>query len=357
MSGIQLKARRALAWWHWVLIGLAALLIALAGAYAWYQQTLLPVNAADTSKVAVEIKQGMLPEQIAGALADKRVVRSASSFLLYTRLAGVQHRLQVGSYELSPSMSTPDIADILAKGKSSQMVITFYPGATLYDPTDTPDAKRTDVYTMLRRAGFGDAEVRAALAKQYTHPLFAGKPAGTSLEGYVYGETYHFAQGSSIEAILTHTFDTYYRKLQEHTIVSKAKAHGLNLYQAITLASIIEREVHGAADQRQVAQIFYSRLAMGISLGSDVTFIYAAEQQNKQPTVDFPSPYNTRIHGGLPPGPIATPGLTALEAVGNPAKGDYLYFIAGDDGKTYFARDEAGHQTNIERHCQKLCYE
>ena len=356
MSGITLKQRR-LTWWQWLCIGLGVVMIALVGIYAWYQQALRPVNAADTVTVSVEVQQGMLPEQIAGLLADKQVIRSATGFLVYARLAGVQNQLQVGTYELSPSMSVPVIADILAKGKSTQLVITFYPGATLYDPRDTPDNKRTDVYTMLRRAGFGDAEVKAALAKQYSHPLFADKPAGTTLEGYVYGETYHFAKGVSAEAVLNHTFDAYYQKLQEHDIVARARTQGLNLYQAITLASIIEREVHGAADQRQVAQIFYRRLAMQMPLGSDVTFIYAAEQQNKQPTVDFPSPYNTRIHSGLPPGPIATPGITALEAVASPTSGDYLYFIAGDDGKTYFAHDEAGHQANIETHCQKLCYE
>ncbi len=356
MSGIQLKARR-LAWWHWLWIGGGAILLAGASLYAWYQYSLQPVDKANRATVAVEIKQGMLPEQIAGELAQKRVIRSAASFLIYTRLAGVQNQLQIGTYELSPHMSAPDIASILAEGKSTQLVITFYPGATLYDPTATPDNKRTDVYTMLRRAGFSDTEVKAALTKPYSHPLFADKPAGTTLEGYIYGETYHFARGVSAEAVLQYTFDTYYQKLQEFDVPAKAKSHGLTLYQAITLASIIEREVHGSADQRQVAQIFYSRLAQHMPLGSDVTFIYAAEQQNKQPTVDFPSPYNTRIHSGLPPGPIAAPGTTALEAVASPAQGDYLYFIAGDDGKTYFAHDEAGHQANIDNYCKKLCYE
>lgn len=358
MNGIEMKPRRfGLTWWQWVLIGVGIVSIVLVSIYAWYQQSLQPVNSADQTTVAIEVQQGMLPEQIAGLLAEKRVIRNAASFLIYTRLVGVQNVLQVGSYELSPSMSLPTIADTLAKGKSAQLVVTFYPGAMLYDPTNISDAKRTDVYTMLKRAGFADVEIKAALAKQYTHPLFAGKPTSASLEGYIYGETYHFARGVSVEEVLKHTFDTYYQKLTEHDIAARAQKRGFTLYQAITLASIVEREVQGAKDQRQVAQVFYSRLASGMTLGSDVTFIYAATQQNKTPTVDFASPYNTRIHGGLPPGPIATPGITALEAVADPAKGDYLYFVAGDDGKTYFGRTSDEHEQNIKAHCQKLCYE
>lgn len=340
----------------------AAIIVALivlvgAGAYGWYQFMLSPIDTDDSTKVTVTIESGMTPDIIAGELTEGGLIRSKAAFLLYTRVTEVQDKLQVGSYQLTKAMALPAIVDILAGGKSDQLTLTFYPGATLHDPTSTPDDKRTDVYTMLQRAGFSDSEVTAALAKAYEHPLFVDKPTGTSLEGYVYGETYQFAPGVSAEAILEHTFDVYYRQLEEHSIAAGAKRQGLTLYQAITLASIIEREVHSAEDQRQVAGVFYNRLKRNMPLGSDVTFIYAAEQQNKTPTVDFDSPYNTRIHKGLPPGPIATPGLTALQAVANPAANDYLYFIAGDDGKTYFAHTEEEHQENIEKHCQKLCYE
>lgn len=344
-----------------ILISILAVIVIAAGAvYGWYQWSLQPAAGGKTTLAVmtdVTISPGMTPEQIADELESKSLIRSSLSFVIYTRLENVHGALQTGAYQLNPEMSVPQIVDALTGGQTQQLIITFYPGSTLRDPTDTPDAQRTDVSTMLSRAGFADAEITAALSKQYKHPLFADKPASASLEGYIFGETYQFAPGVSAQEVLEHTFDVYYQKLQDADIINRAKKQGLNLYEAITLASIIEREVQGAEDQRQVAQVFYNRLAEDMPLGSDVTFIYAAEQQNKTPTVDFDSLYNTRIHKGLPPGPIANPGLTALEAVANPVSGDYLYFVAGDDGKTYFARTEAGHQENIDKHCQKLCFE
>lgn len=344
---------------HWIIIGIAAFLIALfGGAYAWYQWSLQPAAGGRTMLAVmtdVTIEPGMTPEQIGNLLEEKSLIRSALSFVIYTRLIDVQGKLQSGSYQLTPESSVSQIVDTLTGGKTRQLTITFYPGATLRDPTNTPDKQRTDVVTMLKRAGFADEEINTALTKNYDHPLFAGKPAGTTLEGYIYGETYQFTPGVTVEEVLTHTFDVYYQKLTENDIIAGAKRQGFTLYQAITLASIVEGEVHGVADQRQVAQVFYLRLAKDMPLGSDATFVYAANQQNKPPTVDFDSPYNTRIHGGLPPGPVNTPGITALEAVANPASGDYLYFVSGDDGKNYFSRTADEHQRNIDNYCKKLC--
>lgn len=151
---------------------------------------------------------------------------------------------------------------------------------------------------------------------------------------------------------------------------SKISIRGLSLYQAITLASIVQRELNcegkptegGRQErcytyQRTIAQIFLKRLRENISLGSDVTFIYAADIMGVAPSVTIDSPYNTRIHTGLPPGPIGAPGILALRAVANPTSTDYLFFIAGDDGLIYFASDQAGHEANIAAHCQKLCNE
>lgn len=90
-------------------------------------------------------------------------------------------------------------------------------------------------------------------------------------------------------------------------------------------------------------------------LGSDVTYHYAADKLGVEPSPSLESPYNTRIHKGLPPGPIATPGLSALMAVADPASGDYLYFLSGDDDKTYYAKTEQEHQANIENHCKIKC--
>ena len=121
------------------------------------------------------------------------------------------------------------------------------------------------------------------------------------------------------------------------------------------MASIIQREVITAADAAQVAQVFKKRYDMGMQLGSDVTYQYIADKTGQARNVNLDSPYNTRRYAGLPPGPISTPGLAALKAVAQPAKGDYLYFLSGDDDKTYFARTNEEHEKNIRNHCQEKC--
>jgi UPF0755 protein len=104
-----------------------------------------------------------------------------------------------------------------------------------------------------------------------------------------------------------------------------------------------------------VAQIFFKRLREGMPLGADATFVYAANKAGVAPTVDLDSPYNTRIHAGLPPGPISAPGLAALQGVAQPAEGDYLYFVSGDDGKNYYSRTAEEHEANTREHCKINC--
>jgi UPF0755 protein len=125
--------------------------------------------------------------------------------------------------------------------------------------------------------------------------------------------------------------------------------------QAITLASIVEKEVSNGNDRRQVAQVFLLRLQKKMVLGSDVTYIYAAAITGQTASPDLDSPYNTRKYLGLPPGPISNVSDSSLDAVAYPADGDYLYFVAGDDGKTYFSHTEAEHERLAAEHCIKLC--
>ena len=194
-----------------------------------------------------------------------------------------------------------------------------------------------------------------AFAKTYDSPLFDTRPAGKDLEGYIYGETYRFNSGVPVETILQRTFSEYYKVIQDNNLVDKFKSHDLTLYEGITLASIIQREVSGAEDQKKVAQVFYNRMNQGIQLGSDVTYQYIADKLGLPRDPNLSNPYNTRKYVGLPPGPIASPGLSALIAVASPASTNYLYFLSGDDGITYFSTSEAGHNANILNHCQKGC--
>jgi len=329
----------------WIAVSIVGVIIlAIAGAFAWYQLALRPVNVQDQSRSRVQIVEGTSPTDIGQQLEEKGLIRSRYAFDIYTRLTGTRNKLQAGTYSLSPSESLQTITDHLVAGKVDTFNMTFLPGASLAENR-----------AGLIKAGYSEAEVDAALSKTYDHPLFADKPAGTDLEGYIYGETYNFDSSATVEQILTKTFDEFQGVIAKNDLKAGFQKQGLNLYQGITLASIIQREVPGVADQKQVAQVFYTRLAAGMQLGSDVTYQYAAKKLGVAPSVDLESPYNTRKYVGLPPGPIATPGLAALQAVAMPAAGDYVYFLSGDDDTTYFSRTFEGHEANIRDHCKVKC--
>jgi UPF0755 protein len=315
-------------------------------AYVWYRVQLRPVSSdPKAAHVRITIKSGASLEAIATQLTDDQLIHSRTAFNIYTRLHGLRDKLQAGTYSLSSNMPMPEIIGHLTSGKTDQVSITFLPGATLAENRQ-----------VLLKAGYPQAEVDAALNKRYDDvTLFAGKPAGSNLEGYIYGETYQFDSSATVEQILRRTFKEYEDIIQAHHLQEGFAQQGLTLYQGITLASIIQREVAHTTDQKQVAQVFYTRLHTNMPLGSDVTYQYAAKQLGVAPTPDLDSPYNTRKNPGLPPGPIAVPGLSALEAAAAPAAGDYVYFLSGDDEVTYFARTNAEHEANIKNHCQIKC--
>lgn len=358
------------------LIALALLLGISGGAVAWYFSQLKPAaSEKNPQEVSLEVSAGDTWQAVAKTLVEKRAISSELAFVIYARLHG--GGLPQASCLVSPADSVREIHAQIASGckNSAYTAITFYPGATieapLYKPANSQiDASAMSIKNVLRKAGYSDGQVAAALNKQYSSELFDSKPAGTTLEGYVYGETYHTSKQASADRVLQVTFDQMLSDLKKYNLIEQFKQkHDLNLYQAITLASIVQRELNCEDKptperkdrcyqyQRTIAQVFLTRLKVGMSLGSDVTFIYAADQLGVQPTPDLESPYNTRIHTGLPPGPIASPGLLALRAVADPTPTEYLFFIAGDDGLIYFAKTDAEHQENIKNHCQQLCSE
>lgn len=330
--------------WPWIVLGaVLAVLLTLGGAWLWYQSQLAPVNPGDESRVEVTVQPGTSPDGIAAQLYDQGLIKSEWAFDVYTRFSGTQNVLQAGTYRLSPSESTPKIVAHLTQGVVDTFAITFLPGGTL--------AEHREVFI---EAGYEASEVDAALDAEYDRPLFATKPADADLEGYIYGETYYASSTASVADILAQTFDEYERVVEENDLVSSFETRGLTLYEGITLASIIQREAIGG-DEPQIAQVFLLRLSIDMQLGSDVTYQYIADKTGQPRDVNLDSPYNTRRYTGLPPGPIASPGLNSLLAVANPAEGDYLYFLSGDDDVTYFARTLEEHEANIRNHCQEKC--
>jgi UPF0755 protein len=341
----------------WVLMSLAAIVLLCAALIGWYLLSLRPVSADEAQRVTVTISSGSSPLEMGELLQSNKVIRSKAAFYIYTRLHGVRGILQAGTYSLSPAKSTPQIVGSLTSGEADQFNVTFYPGATL--TIDATAADKTPSHRqVLQKLGYSDEEIAEAFSASYDaeYPLlFSDKPVTADLEGYVYGQTYRMASGSSVKQILRRTFEEFETQIKENNLVEAYKAQGLSLYQGITLASIIQREVPAAADQKQVAQVFLKRYRAGGTLGSDVTYHYAADKLGVPRDHELNSPYNTRKVAGLPPGPISSPGSSALLAVAFPAPGEYLYFISGDDDKTYFATTNEEHEANVAKHCAYKC--
>lgn len=338
----------------WVVaILIAIILVAAGGVIIWYNIQLGPVNDKTGQFQKVIIAKNSTSGQISKELESQSIIRSAFVFDIYVRLLGKNNLLQAGTYHLSASETTPQIVKHLTNGSVDRFNITFYPGATLVDKTDSK--KKYDVTTILKNAGYSDQEISAALKKTYQSPIFVDKPAGSDLEGYIYGETYNYNSGATVEDIFDGTLDQFYKVVKDNKLIESFQSHGLSLFEGITLASIVQREANSADDQKKVAQVFYSRLSIGMALGSDVTYQYIADKTGIARDPNLDSPYNTRRYTGLPPGPISVPGFSALMAVAQPASTDYLYFLSDSDGRLYFAHTDAEHQANIVNFCKEAC--
>lgn len=350
LGGKKPKGRKGIV--GWIIALLAVVVIVVGGILGWFFYQLTPVESDSSDAKRVVIVNGSTPSQIADQLKSEDLIRSSKAFVIYARATGSLGALQAGTYQLKPSESTQQIIDHLKRGNVDTFSIQFLPGATL-------DQNKN----VLKKAGYTDAEIDEAMKDTYSEfsDLFNGKPSSSDLEGYMYGETYTLSAGASARDVVAESLKLMDKKIKESNLAEGFKKQGLNLYEGITLASIIQREVTSPNpsevndDQRQVAQIFLLRLEKGMSLGSDVTYQYIADKLGIERDVNLDNPYNTRRFAGLPPGPISTPGLGALESVANPAEGDYLFFLSGDDDVTYFGRTEEEHNQNIKNHCAKKC--
>ena len=340
-----------------IILGLLILGVLVAiSAVMWYKAMLGPVDPTECEKecgdVSFVISEGAATANIAQKLEDQKLIRSAFAFRVYMKLEGKNLKLKTGDYTLNPHMSVQQIAERFDKGALAKTFrLTFLPGGTVAQAKATIKAK-----------GYTDEQIDAAFAKTYEHALFAGR-TDTSLEGYIYGETYEFYEDATVEDILKRTFDEMYKVVKENDLVTKFKAQGLSLHDGITLASVVQRESGTLPDEMpHVAQVFLSRLKKGMVLGSDAIIAYRADQLNPNRSKTDMSylnkidcPWNSRKCAGLPPTPISAPGKGALLAVANPTSTQDLYFLTGDDNKMYYATTEARHNANIRNHCKEMC--
>ena len=228
---------------------------------------------------------------------------------------------------------------------------TILPGETIFD-----------IKKNLAEEGYDSAEIEEAFNASYDFDFLKDRPAGATLEGYLYGETHEFYKDTPVSEILATFLAGMGAVISENNLEVRYAERGLSLHEGITLASIVQKEAR-SSEQPTVAQVFLSRLNYGWRLGSDVTVAYALDvvdpnrniYQDNQAALTIDSCYNTRIYTGLPCGPISNPGLSALLAVAEPSDTAYLFFLTGDDGMMYYSYTEAEHIQNIYSHCQELC--
>lgn len=312
------------------------------------------LTPANNDTVNLTVKDGASLAQVIDELAKYGVLRNAQVAKIYLKVTKFSHNIQAGDYEVAPRQ--PSIQALLTNLKKTQpntKKITFYPGATLNhrnSKTDTTPSHRE----ALKKVGYSDTQIDTAF-KFRQHKLFDLLPELTNLEGLIFGDTYEIFTKGTAEDALKRTFDEYLKVIQDNKLVELYKKQGLTLYQGIILASIVEREVNSVDDRAKVAQVFLKRYKQKMALGSDVTYQYASRLAGVENDLYIKSPFNTRQVVGLTPTPIATPSKSSLLAVAQPSDTDYLFFVAGDDEKTYFAKTLAEHNRNVKQYCHKKC--
>ena len=359
------------------------------GAYTWYEKQLAaPKNfsckfnspaAAATSEGSeenpdchyqkFEIKTNQTISDIAENLKKAGLIRSDFAFKTYLKLSSKSAKIKAGTYSLRANLSAKEIVEQMEKGVASSEVfnLTVLPGETL-----------KEIKQKLIKLGYLSEQIDTALLKKYDSPVLKGlydnegkltnpaQPANVALEGYLYGETYQFYKGETVE----HIFETMINQLNSVVVANhieeKFQKRGFSLREGLILASIIQKEAH-SEDMPGVSMVFQNRLKVGMTLGSDVTATYAADLVNPNRDRNDPNNnlrvletdnlYNTRKHTGLTPGPICSPGITAILAVAEPDenKRSMRYFLTGDDGKMYYSVTDTEHTQKIRDYCQKLC--
>jgi len=319
----------------------------------------LPVAAeapppSSAATVPFTLERGASAGEVGRRLEELGIIRSARQFEMLARLLGVQGLLSAGDYLLPERASALTVLQLLTVKESVPVLrVTFPEGLRI-----------EEMAVIAEQAGFGTRdEFLAATARAQLPPGLAEYlPEGATLQGYLFPDTYILPVGSTMDDLVTYMIRTLDERFTPE-LRAAAAARGLNPHQALTLASIVEREAVIPEERPLIAGVFYNRLAAGDRLGADPTVQYAVAEDpasvrqygwwKKELTIidlENPSPYNTRLFPGLPPGPIACPGLASIEAVARPAATDYYYFVADakkGDGSHVFAVTFAEHEQNI----------
>jgi UPF0755 protein len=314
----------------------AVVLAAVIAASALYAVVYSPVGDGDGA-VTVRIEPGMDLRKISELLLEAGAISHTFSFYWGARLAGLDRKLRSGDYELFPSWNLKTLLETLSSGKGIMLSVTFPEGMTL-----------AQMAARLEASGVTDGDAFLGLATSPDYVASLGIP-GPTAEGFLFPETYIFASPSTPEAVI----DIMYGEFRRVYGSLEGPGEEPDVLETVTLASIIEKETSLPEERPIVSAVFHNRIRTGGRLESDPTVIYGIENFNGNLTradLERPTPYNTYVIRGLPPGPIANPGRGALWAALNPADVDYYFFVSRNDGSHHFSTTLKEHRTAVRRY-------
>jgi len=300
---------------------------------------LRPVQVPVESSL-ITIEAGQPLAKIAQQLDERHIVADAMAFRLLALLSGDTRSIQAGGYRFEGAHSPLDVLRRLVAGKVELTACTLPEGLTAQQ-----------VIERCAGAGFGRLE---RYRKLIADEIFCQQlqVPGHSLEGYLFPETYHFAPGTD-EATVLRTMVEQARQHIDDALLRQAKQQGLDARKLVTLASIIQKEAGNEQEMPLISAVFHNRLKRGMLLQADPTVIYGIKNFNGNLTrkdLLTPGVYNTYVNKGLPPGPIANPGLAALRAAADPAPSEALYFVADGSGGHHFSSTLAEHNKAVRRY-------
>lgn len=312
----------------------------------------LTAPSEDATPVDFEVAQGESLPQVSDRLQAQGLIRNADAFGLLARLRGADRQVQAGRHVVRKNMSAEELLRALRVARDAAVMLTIPEGWRAEEVADLVAGK-----------GLAGRNEFLALvgAGRFDFPAFADRPSGVGFEGYLFPDTYQFKPGTGAQGVLERLLMNFEDRFSP-SMRTTAQLAGLSIYKVVTLASIVERESARPDERARIARVYLNRLAEApYILNADPTVQYALgfqpERQSwwKRPLFELDlkvdSAYNTYQHPGLPPGPIASPGLAAIQAVLAPEPGDWRYFVANDvacDGSHVFATSYEEHLKNIQ---------
>lgn len=320
--------------------GLIVFLLFIAGLGIWWQWAIKPCSATGKAELIL-VTQGSTLNLVAKELEERKLIRSASAFCLMARTCEQNFKLLPGEYYISATMSPESIIYKFRQGPDVQSTrVTIPEGYT-----------SNQIVNLLVQKGLGTKEsfMEIIVNESFPYTFLKGAPAGIHrLEGFLFPDTYFFNHGDDQREIINTMLERFNRELTSDTQVQLDNLK-ISVQEWVIMGSLVEREAEKEVDRPLIASVFFNRLKKGMPLQSCATiqFILGTPKAKLiNADLQISSPYNTYLHNGLPPGPIANPGHASLQAVIQSAQTDYLYFLAKNDGYHVFAKTFVEHLDN-----------